>query len=234
MIVPIVSESAWIPRLADLPTWEPASKHTIVIAPHPDDETLGAGGLISLLRSRGVEVTVVAVTDGENSYPNMQGLAAIRELEQGNALARLGVGSSHILRLRLPDSRVSDYEAELLNGLLSVVHTESQLIAPWKHDFHPDHEACGRAAEMAAAQRRASISSYFFWTWHRGDPGSLAGLPLLSLPLDAAERRAKLEALSFHRSQLQHESGNPILPEDLLEPARRSFEVFLPHEYPTV
>ena len=215
-------------RLANLPHWEPARKPTIVIAPHPDDETLGAGGLIAVLRSIAIEVAIVAVTDGENAYSDVPGLAEMREHEQTEALARLGVDASHIYRLRLPDSQVSDYELDLIENLLSIVPPSSQIIAPWRHDFHPDHEACGRAAEAVATQTQASLVSYFFWTWHLGVTETVAGLPLRYLPLGAAACRAKREALLCHRSQLQRENGEPILPENLLKPAWRTFEVFLP------
>lgn len=41
---------------------------TLVVAPHRDDETLLAGGLIASQRRRGIDVQVVAVTDGESAY----------------------------------------------------------------------------------------------------------------------------------------------------------------------
>ena len=173
-------------------------------------------------------MTIVAVRDGENAYSDVQGLAEMREHEQTEALARLGVDASHIYRLRLPDSKVSDYERDLFENLLSIVPPNSQIIAPWRRDFHPDHEACGRASEAVATQTQASLVSYFFWTWHRGVTETLAGLPLRYLPLGAAVCRAKREAVLCHRSQLQRENGEPILPENLLKPAWRTFEVFLP------
>ena len=161
-------------------------------------------------------------------YSDVLRLAEIREREQTEALARLGVDASHIYRLRLPDSKVSDYEPDLIENLLSIVPPNSQIIAPWRHDFHPDHEACGRAAEAMATQKQAALVSYFFWTWHRGVTETLAGRPLRYLSFGAAECNAKRDALSCHRSQLQRENGDPILPENLLKPAFRTFEVFLP------
>ena len=229
MITPVVSESEWMGRLTGLPALGAGPQTTVVIAPHPDDETLGAGGLIAVLRSRGIEVTIVAVTDGENAYSDAPGLAALREREQTEALARLGVDSESHPSIEIALTAMSrTMNHDLTECLLSIVPPNSQIVAPWRHDFHPDHEACGRVAEIVAKRQHASLASYFFWTWHRGVPETLAGLPLVSLSLGPAERCAKREALLCHQSQLQHENGDPILPENLLEPAWRSFEVFLP------
>jgi LmbE family N-acetylglucosaminyl deacetylase len=68
----------------------PAQKSTVV-APHPDDETLAAGGLIATQRSRHLPVTLLAVTDGEAAYPDVPDLARTRRLEQARAAVALGV-----------------------------------------------------------------------------------------------------------------------------------------------
>ena len=163
---------------------------------------------------------------GRRAYGYDPDLGNIRESEQRNALARLGVGSEHIIRLRLPDSDVGSHETELVDKLLSFVTKGTHLVAPWRGDFHPDHEACGRAAEQVANRTGARLTSYFFWTWHRGTTTTLDGLSLRSFPLNPHHLWSKSEALRCHRSQLTHESGEPILPENLLAPARRPFEVF--------
>src|SRR5947208_2275734 len=101
MIEPLVSEPEWLAYLTARPLWDPPNIPALIVAPHPDDETLGAGGLISALRSRNVDVSVAAVTDGERAYADMPGLAEQREEEQSNALARLGVARGKITRFRL-------------------------------------------------------------------------------------------------------------------------------------
>ncbi len=68
MIVPLADETVRIEFLADARPWQPSERPVLVVAPHRDDETLGAGGLIAAQRSRGIEVRVVAVTDGEMAY----------------------------------------------------------------------------------------------------------------------------------------------------------------------
>lgn len=226
MIVPLISDDVWRVALEEQPVWHPLAARSVIVAPHPDDETLGAGGLITTLRKRDVGVRVVAVTDGESAYADAPNLGPIRRREQEEALQILGVSREHIMRLGLPDSGVSEHEAELVDRLLPLADADCHLVAPWTGDFHPDHEACGRAAKEVSRQTGASLSFYFFWTWHRGEPEVLRGLPLRRLPLNLTAIRSKAEAIRCHRSQLNHPSGEPILPDYLLGPSRWPFEVF--------
>ena len=228
MVEPLIHDAAWASILNNLPEWNPPLLPLLVISPHPDDETLGAGGLIAKLRRLGVEAGVIAVTDGEHAYADTQGLGPIREAEQAEALARLGMDRRKITRLRIPDREVAYYEGELFRRLLQLVRRDCHIVAPWMGDYHSDHEACGRVAKRVAIETGAQISYYFFWTWHRGTPEDLRGLALQSLRLDDRVLQAKSEALQCHRSQLAHVSGEPILPANLLGPMSWPFEVFLP------
>ena len=230
MIISRVGEDVWSDALAELPLWIPSSGPLLVVVPHPDDETLGAGGMIAAHQRRedAHEITVVCVTDGENAYEHddAAALAAVRQAEQEAALARLGVAPEHMLRLRMVDSGVSEGEVDLTDRLIELATPETTIVAPWEHDFHPDHEACGRAAAIAAQRTGATLLSYFFWTWHRGVPEDLAGLKLVKFALNQDLLQTKLEALREHASQLARAEVAPILPERLLGPARRRFEVF--------
>ncbi len=227
-IIPITAEDDWLSCLSDVPHWPPPLVPTIVLAPHPDDETLGAGGLIARLRAHGVPVMVLAITDGEGAYADTPDLNRLRVPEQTEALTRLGVDETMIERLGIPDRFVSEHEEELVAALRLVAQGCTQIIAPWPHDFHPDHEAAGRAALRIAAQANVPLFYYLFWTWHRGTPETLAGLPLTALPLTEAERATKLYALAAHTSQMSHEDGEPILSARLLQPAERAFEIYIP------
>lgn len=225
-IVPLVDEEEWLGLLNPLPVWHVPSKPILLVSPHPDDETLGAGGLIRGQYLCGCDVTVAAVTDGENAYPGTAGLGELRRVEQTDALAKLGVDADNIIRFALPDSNVVAKEQELTERLTDLTSQDTHIVAPWSGDFHPDHQACGRAAQQAARNKGASLTWYFFWTWHFGNPSTIAALDLLRFPLPPDLLRTKLEALSCHRSQLHWVTGDPILPERLLVPAKRSFEVF--------
>ena len=87
------------------------ARKVLVVAPHPDDETLGCGGLISLLAQNGSAFYIVFVTDGSASHRNSRAwpparLAAQREQEARNALACLGIPNAALLFLRLPDANM--------------------------------------------------------------------------------------------------------------------------------
>ena len=231
MVESLTSEAKWAETLQHLPTWTPPDRPILVIAPHPDDETLGAGGLIAAARMTGIEVRVAAVTDGENAYPDnnsdqIDTLRVLRRQEQLCALGHLGVTSESVLRLALPDSSVQTEQQQLINKLLELVSADTHILAPWRNDFHPDHQACGLAAEEVARIKGARLTSYFFWTWHQGSPDEMRKLPLVCFPLTPDLIEKKSQALQCHRSQLYRQSDDPILPDHLLEPARRSFETY--------
>jgi LmbE family N-acetylglucosaminyl deacetylase len=226
-IVPEVREDVWLSALKGLEEWRVPHVPTVVLAPHPDDESLGAGGLIAHLRANGVPVTVVAVTDGEAAYANDDGQAELRVVEQAAALRQLDVSETAITRLHLPDSDVSAHEETLFDMLLPLVAEGTQLVAPWPRDFHPDHEAVGRVAARVAEARGVDVMWYLFWTWHRGTPEILRGRSIVKLSLDQWELARKRDAIGCHVSQLHRGDGQPILSEELLAPTRWPFEVYL-------
>jgi LmbE family N-acetylglucosaminyl deacetylase len=226
MIVPIVEEEQWLDALADLPSFAVTASRILLVSPHPDDETLGAGAFLAAQSARGAEVVIAAVTDGENAYSENEGLAALRTQEQTSALAQLGVPVENIHRFRLTDSGLDAERHELVDLLTPLVTADTVVMAPWTGDYHPDHKVCGWAAEKVAQQAGAKLAWYFFWTWHRGTPADLCALDLAAFTFDDSLLQKKQRALACHASQLDRADGQPILPANLLGPAKRRFEVF--------
>ncbi|MBD0337375.1 MAG: PIG-L family deacetylase, partial [Cyanobacteria bacterium Co-bin13] len=96
----------------------------LIVAPHPDDETLGCGGLIALKRQQGTEVRVVILTDGRASHPShprlpTQELVAIRQQEATQALAVLGVPPEDLHFFNQPDQGVATLPPEQHQAVLA-------------------------------------------------------------------------------------------------------------------
>src|ERR1043165_9020400 len=89
---------------------------TCVFAPHPDDESLGCGGAIALLRKFDLPVSVIVMSDGTLSHPNSRKfprevLRELRETEIKTALDILGVSAGKITFMRYRDRSVPSEEA---------------------------------------------------------------------------------------------------------------------------
>lgn len=215
--------------------WDPPAVPTVVVVPHPDDEVLGAGGLIARQRRRGLPVTILAVTDGEAAYPGVEPGSRLRRRrvrEQEAAARCLGVGASRIRRLRLPDGVVSDHERGLADRIAEHCTRAGLVVAPWTGDHHCDHEAVGRAAVAAADRTGVVLVQSLFWTWLRREPADLFAEPVLRHQLDVGLRSRRFLALARHESQLAHTGGEPTLGRDELAPMAWDAEYFLGPIFP--
>lgn len=210
----------------------------LVLAAHPDDETIGAGATIAALAASGIEVHFLLATLGEKSHPDSpvwssQDLAAQRCAEWEAATEALAGPTVRRTLLGLPDGEVAAHEDVLLAAVVENLQPGSLLLAPWTDDGHPDHDAVGRAAREAA--RRAGVTCLHFpvWWWHWNGPEQvrdhLATTALIVEPGPDAVR-AKHHALELYPSQ-QTGLGpgahhGPVVTPQVVARARRSFEVF--------
>lgn len=236
---PVTADWAGAVRWDDLPALDLAAteRHRlVVVAAHPDDETLGAAGLIAQAADLGWSVEVVVATRGEASHPHSpthspQRLAELRSREVRRAVARLAP-SARVHLLELPDSDLAGHTDRLVEQLVDVIGdgAEVLLVAPWEQDRHADHEAAGRAARTAAGRTDADLLGYPVWLWHWGAAADLPRTELLRLDLNDRARHAKRAALDCHVTQhrpLSPANGDEqLLPQALLDLADRPFEVF--------
>ena len=208
----------------------------VVIAPHPDDEVLAAGGLLHAVTALRRDVLVIAVTDGTASHPGSTRwpaaeLGAHRTRERTEALCELGIIGNPTVRLGYADGHVAERQASLGSALDRLIGPDDVVVMPWLFDGHPDHEAVARAVLEAGCQAVAILQAPI-WGWHWAHPAD-ERLPLDSavvLDLDAEGIAAKRRAIQRYRSQLEPDesTGNPpILPAWALARFDRPREVFL-------
>lgn len=133
----------------------------LVIAPHPDDEVIGCGGLIAQHTAEGRGLRVIVITDGAAAEESIETDAyrAEREAETNSGLAELGAAAATFLRL--PD-RSLDSRAEELRTLIRAELADFQpdLIAvPSPVEIHPDHVAVSRALVEAVQEQPELLDS---------------------------------------------------------------------------
>jgi LmbE family N-acetylglucosaminyl deacetylase len=221
-------EAAWQAALSACPVWEPPPRPLLIVSPHPDDEILGAGGLIRAWAHHRRPVTILSVTDGEAAYPDWKGLGRIRRFELKDALQMLGASAQvSVVRLAIPDGRVAARARELKRAIISTVTSGSTIISPYESDGHPDHEAAGRVCCELARLDGFLVARYPIWAWHHADPSILKKANCRKFMLDEATRRAKVDAAQCFSSQLGPEERTPIVPDHVMSYFSRPYEIFL-------
>jgi LmbE family N-acetylglucosaminyl deacetylase len=184
----------------------------LILAPHPDDESLGCGGLIAQACALGQPPMVAVLTDGTGSHPNSKlfppdRLRALRETETLDATAKLGLPPDRVIFLRYKDTQAPrsgsalHQAAEKLANLVREAGCEA-LLAPWRHDPHADHEAAAAIATLAAERAGVRHIAYPVWSWTlppetRLDESHITGFRLDILGVLDRKRAAILS----HRSQ---------------------------------
>ena len=213
-------------------------RRMVVVAAHPDDETLGCGGLMHAACHRGLDVTVIVATFGEGSHPaspthTPADMARRRSAELGRAMAHVAP-TARVVTLGLRDGRVADD----LDALRSCIRAEAApgalVVSTWRRDGHTDHEAVGRAAAEVCAEKGLPLLEYPIWAWHWAGPDDLPWHSIRRVDIGEDDWRGKKRALAEHRSQTRPLSIRPG-DEAVLTPAfqkhfARSFETFVDAE----
>ncbi len=117
----------------------------LILAPHPDDEVIGCGGLVAQHLREGRAVRVVVATDGAEAEPSVSdrdGYRRRREDESRRALALLGEADLHFLRFA--DRALDDAVADRLREHL-LEFKPDLICVPSPIEIHPDHLALSRA-----------------------------------------------------------------------------------------
>jgi LmbE family N-acetylglucosaminyl deacetylase len=210
-------------------------RSALVLAPHPDDETLGCGAVILRKVAAGTPVTVVVVADGRHShrseYLTPEGVGALRHAEMVEVARRLGLASHSLRQLGFEDRTLTGLEDELVETVADLIAelNPEEVYVTGAFEPHPDHSALGRATRRALERLPDPplLMEYPIWMWSQVYDGGLAAplrtrfatakaaLDLLLLRRKPAKVCAdefvagKLHALDAHASQLGRPAGVP-------------------------
>lgn len=190
----------------------------LVVAPHPDDETIATGLLIQQVRAAGGEVRILLLTGGDNNpWPQRWlerrlwiGAAARRRwarrrrAEMQQALACLGLSGQALHPLEWPDTGVTRMvlrdTVEAVSSITGVmdVFEPNLIVLPSLHDRHPDHGSAHVLLRLALAARPASLP-WLAYLVHGKGPGEQT---LLRVSGSDGQLGNKYKALEAHRSQM--------------------------------
>lgn len=244
----VTSEAEWhLPAL-----WEDVPEldldvgrldRVLVVAAHPGDEALGAGGLIAQADARHIDIHVVLLTAGEASHPDSpthlaRMLASIRQAEFRDGLAELAPIATTTF-VGLADGQVGagrDLVVEVLVDLIGMQGESTLVVAPWRHDGHADHAAAGGSAAVAARRTDARLLEYPVRLWHRGSPASAPWQQFQQLVLLPHVRARKSAAIAHHCSQTRPLSASvgdeTVMDDAFLRHFEREREVFVVSKTP--
>ena len=130
----------------------------LCVAPHPDDEVIGCGGMLAFHAARGDAVRVAILTDGAGPHGSRE-LAAGREAESRAACRLLGVEDVRFLGLADGGLEREEGLAERLAGLVADFGPEL-VYAPAPSEHHPDHRAASAAVTRALAGAGCRVLLY--------------------------------------------------------------------------
>lgn len=175
--------------------------NALVLAPHPDDESFGCGGMIRRMTMSKARVDVAFLTRGEQG--NEEGLAThCRQLELAqrrstealNACEILGV--SNVLFLDGHDGQLSQ-QPHLRTAVLRLLQERSYrtVFCPWPGESHPDHAMTYHFLKAALAEYSSEVEVWLYEVWSPLTPNMV-------VPIDSAIE-AKCAAMRAHASQLE-------------------------------
>ena len=130
-------------------------QRVLIVAPHPDDEVLGCGGLISKIKENEGEVHVLVMTVGDTRQYGGRSVAKIRLIELKEAMKYLRIddfnvalkGDSHLKLDTLPQRTLID---EVETGKVSIASVDPTIVCiPYLYSTNQDHVAVSTAAFTA-------------------------------------------------------------------------------------
>jgi LmbE family N-acetylglucosaminyl deacetylase len=215
-------------------TTESARRPCLVLAPHPDDETLGAGVTIMRKVAAGTPVHLAVATDGSKSpQGDPAAVTALRTSELRRACAVLGLSDGDVTRLPFVDAELAGNEDALVAAIAEVVAEwkPAEVLVTGEDDPHEDHAVLGAATRRALVGTGVSMLSYPIWQFDR--PTRLVrhlrhGRRPELVSTDGFRER-KRQALAAYPSQMAARNDDPEgLRPNFLPNFERRYEMFFP------
>lgn len=194
---------------------EATAPSILIVAPHPDDETLGTGGQIALLSQKGYTIDILVLTDGSQLFvaqfgtettPSPGEISNLRKRETERAVDHLGGASQNIRYLDFGDGQLSQNIEEAARIVAARIEDlqPDRVYVTSSFEFHPDHRAANEVVKRAYAQTsgdRPDLWEYCVGPRPEFGPGD-GGERLVEIDISAVLDR-KTEAVGMFACHLE-------------------------------
>jgi LmbE family N-acetylglucosaminyl deacetylase len=210
--------------------------NALVIAPHPDDETLGCGSTIARFVAQGRKVRIIAIYQGSNFpvskilSPDKIALMRCSELIKG--MACLGLKRENIIFFNYPDTSTQENIKEIAYNIAQQIKIFDPgiIFSTHEKDYHPHHNAVAIATKLAIKKISFKGIYYNYVIWYNPFQALNYLLTLKHVKVRTGEYLdLKKSAIKEHRSQLENLTGEKDwkgLPSEFVLRFLKPFEIF--------
>jgi LmbE family N-acetylglucosaminyl deacetylase len=187
----------------------------LIVAPHPDDECIGVGGILSQYPEK---CTVVVCTDGRRSCGNENPLKIVKTRTEEFQKEMEFLHITNYQQLYIEDGTLMQHE-DCLDEIDISVYTK--IFFPHNLDGHPDHTATYMSV-LKQARNGNIVAELYMYEVHKQ-------LQTVSHYLDITyDIDKKLKLISFHTSQLENTKYDEMI---LYSSQFRALQLSLPEKY---
>lgn len=151
----------------------------LIISPHPDDEVLGCGGLITKFNRRNKEVFIIYLTKGENCNPKIKQEILInkRRILSLKALEEIHQPMNRVYFLDFVDGKINetDIETNKLRVLCQQIKPEA-IFVPNIFESWDDHTNANLIIKSLTRGESIRIYEYCVWFWYSTPFKSIANI----------------------------------------------------------
>ena len=182
------------------------SRNVIIISPHPDDEALGCGGLISHLTKGGCNVSLIMLTGGENCESaksiKKENLKDIRRNLTKKSAIVLGIKEENIYFLNFIDGNVNSKDPEItrLREILNKANADA-IYVPHLMDGWNDHVQAHLIIKNIIKSTSTKLYAYCVWFWYTMPFKEAIKLPwkdVCYFSMNKEEHKAKAQSVSIY------------------------------------
>lgn len=213
------------------------SEHTLIVAPHPDDEAFGCGGLIRTLIEEGKKVSVVILTQGEKSLQDYDKNEVIEARKKMTLDTASVLGVRDIFWAGMEDGNIRNSNPGQLYDIINKVNPHAVFIPHYQEGWS-DHEAAEKIVLDFIRKRKQNIKCYHYcvWLWFSMPYSGFKKVKwkdarVLKMKESVYEKKLKTIEIYMNSKNREGKPYSGVLPHEFLYANSRKKELFFEINY---